>query len=210
MLILRKHRASGHQRPRARYGGHKAAGETNRPAASRKRGASRRGAGVLEFTFTFLPLLALLFVEMDVSWGIFVKSTLEYSVRAGVRRGITITGAQATAAGSDLTSMVKSTVQSNALGLLAGTDGRSKIKVHYFLPPAPESSGALVDVSGQSNGNLSLNVLQVTIEGYSTRSLFPRFYNWTRGADMARTAVGAYAADLIEPSRDLPPIGAAP
>jgi Flp pilus assembly protein TadG len=139
---------------------------------------SRRGAEVLEFTFAFLPLMLMIIVLLDASWAIFAKSTLAFAVRSGVRLGITITGTQATAAGSDLTSMVKARVQSSALGLLAGSAGLAKIKVNYLQPPAPGSTAAAVDVSGNSDGNNPLNIMQVSIQGYSLKPLIPRFFSW--------------------------------
>lgn len=165
---------------------------------------------MLEFTFALLPLVAMIFVLLDASWAIFVKSTLAYAVRTGVRQGITITGTQATAAGSNLTTMVKATVQRNALGLLPGSDGLAKIKVNYFQPPAPGSNAAAVDVSAQANGNTPLNIMQVSIQGFSLRALIPRIFSWKTPVDGAGTSIAAVAADLIEPSRDPPPIGAAP
>jgi Flp pilus assembly protein TadG len=171
---------------------------------------SRRGAEMLEFTFTFLPLMIMIIVLLDASWAIFVKSTLAFAVRSGVRVGITITGTQATAAGSNLTSMVKAAVQANALGLLAGPSGLAKIKVNYLQPPAPGSTDPAVDVSGNSDGNNPLNIMQVSILGYSLKPLIPRFFSWRTAIDNSSTPIGAVAADLIEPSRDPPPIGAAP
>jgi Flp pilus assembly protein TadG len=174
---------------------------------------SRRGAELLEFTFALLPLLMMVFVLMDAAWGIFVKSTLAYAVRTGVRVGITITGTQARAAGSDLTTMVKSVVQRNALGLLGSlpTDTRlTYVKVNYFLPPLPGSSAAIVNVSSQSDGNAQLNIMQVSIQGFSLNPLLPRIFGWKSGVDNASTAIGAIAADLIEPSRDTPLKGNAP
>jgi Flp pilus assembly protein TadG len=117
-----------------------------------------RGAELLEFTFVFLPLLAMTFVLLDIAWAVFVKATLQYAVRVGVRQGITITGTQA--GGSDLTTMVKNIVQSKSLGLLRGPTGRAKIKVHYFQPPAPGSTGPAVDVSTQSSGNTPLYIMR--------------------------------------------------
>jgi Flp pilus assembly protein TadG len=171
---------------------------------------SRRGAEVLEFTFAFLPLMLMIIVLLDASWAIFAKSTLAFAVRSGVRLGITITGTQATAAGSDLTSMVKARVQSSALGLLAGSAGLAKIKVNYLQPPAPGSTAAAVDVSGNSDGNNPLNIMQVSIQGYSLKPLIPRFFSWKTAIDNSATPISAVAADLIEPSRDPAPIGAAP
>src|ERR1039457_5523289 len=147
----------------------------------------RRGAEVLEFTFAFLPLMLMIIVLLDASWAIFVKSTLAFAVRSGVRLGITITGTQATAAGSDLTSMVKANVQSNSLGLLSGATGLAKIKVNYLQPPAPGSTSAAVDVSGHSGGNTPLNIMQVSIPGYSLKPLIPRFFSWKTAIDNSAT-----------------------
>jgi Flp pilus assembly protein TadG len=170
----------------------------------------RAGAELLEFTFTFLPFLCITFVLLDIAWGVFVKGTLDYAVRAGVRQGITITGTQATAAGSDLTTMVKSIVQQRALGILNGASGLSKIKVHYYQPPPVGSTAAATDVSTQSNGNTSPNIMQVSVEGYSLRALLPRIFSWKQAPDLSPTTIGAVAADVIEPSHDVPPIGVAP
>ena len=174
------------------------------------RSKKSKGAEQLEFTFVFLPMMAMVLVLLDAAWGIFVKSTLEYAVRAGVRYGITVTGTQASTAGSDLTAMVKAVVQRNALGLLGGDSGLAKIKVHYFQPPAPGSTAAAVDVSAQSNGNAPLNIMQVSIQGFGLRALVPRLFGLGQRPDATGTQIAAIAADLIEPSRDPPPIGAAP
>jgi Flp pilus assembly protein TadG len=174
------------------------------------RAGSRKGAETLEFTLAFLPLVAMMFLLVDSAWAIFVKSTLEYAVRQGVRYGITLTGKEATAANSNQTAMVKAAVQGNSLGLLTGATGLAKIKVNYFLPPAPGSNGAMTDVSSQTNGNAGLNIMQVSVQGYTMSSLVPRIFTWKTAADGSTIAIGAVAADLIEPGQDSPPIGAAP
>ncbi len=165
---------------------------------------------MLEFTLTFLPYIAMTFVLLDVSWAVFVKATLEYAVRAAVRQGITITGTEATAAGSTLTAMVKSIVQQKSLNILKGTTGLSYIKVHYFQPPAAGSIGPATDVSTQANGNTPPNIMQVSVEGYPLPALLPRIYSWHQAPDTSATSIGAVAADNIEPSNDVPPIGTAP
>ena len=169
-----------------------------------------RGAELLEFTLVLLPLFAMSFTLMDIAWAVFIKSTLQYSVRAAVRSGITITGTQATAAGSDLTAMVKGIVQQKSLGLLRGSAGLAKIKVHFFQPPAAGSGAAVVDVSAQPNGNTPLYIMQVSVEGFPLAALLPRIYDWKSSPDASPTIISAVAADLIEPSRDVPPIGVAP
>jgi Flp pilus assembly protein TadG len=169
-----------------------------------------RGAELIEFTLVFLPLLCMTFVLLDTEWAIFVKATLQYAVRAGVRSGITITRVQTTAASSDLTAMVKAIVQSKSLGMLRGPGGLAKIKVHYFQPPAPGSTSPAVDVSNQPSGNTPLYIMQVSVEGYPLAALLPRFYSWRGPVDKNPTVLTVKAADLIEPSRDVPPIGVAP
>ncbi len=172
-------------------------------AASRRRKRAR-GAEVLEFTLAFLPLLAITFALLDVSWAFFAKSTLQYAVRTGVRTGITITGTQATAAGAGvcLADMVKATVQRNSLGILAGSSGLSKIKVNFF-----DATG---DVTAAPNANAALHVMQVSVQGYSLRALVPRIYGWGQPVDNAATILNASSADLIEPGSDIPCIGIVP
>jgi hypothetical protein len=152
----------------------------------------------------------MILVLLNIAWAVFAKATLQYAVRSAVRNGITITGTQTTAANSDLTAMVKDLVQQRSMGLLRGASGRQKIKVHYFQPPAPGSSAPAVDVSGQSNGNTPLYIMQVSVENFALPALIPRIYNWKQPVDKSPTTINAVAADLIEPSRDVPPIGVAP
>jgi len=169
----------------------------------------QRGADLIEFTFTLLPLLAILFVLVDISWAIFAKSTLMFAVRTGVRQGITITGTQATAANQTLTQMVKATVEAKSLGLLRGTTGLSYIKVNYFAQSSSSSTG-VADVSTQSNGNAPGNIMQVSVINYPLPGLTPRIYSWLAKADNSPANLSAISADRIEPSGDVPPIGTAP
>src|SRR5260370_34837176 len=82
-----------------------------------------RGAEMLEFTFSLLPLLMMIFLLLDACWGMFVKGTLAFAAHEGVRVGITITGTQATAAGSNLTAMAKTIVQQRSRGVLSRATG---------------------------------------------------------------------------------------
>ena len=170
----------------------------------------QKGAEMLEFTLAFLPLMIMVFVLLDIAWGIFVKATLQYAVRTGVRHGITITGTEATAAGGCLTAIVKTTVQANALGILRGAGGLAKIKVNYFQPPAAGSAAAAIDVSGNTDGIVPNNIMQVSVQGYSLAALVARIFSWRTPVDAAPTIISAASADLIEPSRDVPCIGSAP
>ena len=181
--------------------------------SGRRRRASRsRGAEPLEFTLVLLPMLAMVTVLLDTSWAVYAKSTLQRAVRIGVRTGITLTASQM-ATGACLTDTVKSTVQANAMGLLHGSSGLALIKVHYFEPPAVNSTSAATDVSADADGDQSGNIMQVSVEGYSLVPLLPRIYNWKTAADNNPLVIqGVYSADLIEPASvlDRPCIGTAP
>jgi hypothetical protein len=169
----------------------------------------QKGAEMIEFTLAIVPLLMCVFVLIDACWGMFAKATLAYAVHAGVRRGVTVTGADVSAAGAgDLTTLVKNTVQANALGLLAGPTGRGYIKVKYYKPPDEKTGGSAKDVSTDSDGNNSGNIMQVSVEGFQT-GLIARIYNKGQ-VDKTKTTINAVATDLIEPTRDQPDKGTAP
>jgi len=159
-----------------------------------------------------LPMLAFVTVLVDTSWAVFTKATLQRAVRLGVRSGITLTSSQM-ATGACLTDTVKSAVQANAMGLLHGSTGLALIKVHYFQPPATNSSSAATDVSANSDGDQPGNIMQVSVQNYSLVPLLPRLFNWKTAADKNPLVIqGVYSADLIEPasSTDRPCIGTAP
>ena len=178
------------------------------------RGAPRRnlrqkGSELIEFTLCFLPLLIMVFVLLDAAWAIFSKATLSFAVRMALRTGITITGTQATAANSDLVAMTKANVQKYSLGLLRGTTGWNKIKVHFWQPPAPGTNAAPTLVDAQADANKPYNIMQVSVEGFTLSPLVPRLFSW-KDRDTSATPIAATCYDLIEPSRDVPPKGSAP
>ena len=186
--------------------------QTARKSGRRPRAFRSRGAEPLEFTLVLLPMLAMVTVLLDTSWAVYTKSTLQRAVRIGVRTGITLTASQM-ATGACLTDTVKSTVQANAMGLLHGSSGLALIKVHYFEPPAVNSTSAATDVSADADGDQSGNIMQVSVENYSLVPLLPRIYNWKTAADTNPLVIqGVYSADLIEPASvtDRPCIGTAP
>jgi hypothetical protein len=174
----------------------------------RLRAARRKGQEVVEFGFIILPLFGFIFVTLDIAWTIFAQGTLQYAVRTGVRYGVTN---QDVPGGSSLTAEIKNLVQRSSLGLLAGASGREKIKVHYYKPVLDEDlepTGELLDVSGESNGNMGGNLMVVSVEAFSLAALFPRVS--TKGVDNKPVIFSVEAADQIEPRAARPPIGSAP
>jgi Flp pilus assembly protein TadG len=160
-----------------------------------------KGAELVEFTFTFIPWLAMVFFICNTAWAVYCQATLQQAVRLAVRTGVTLTGAQT----QNLTASVKARVQANAMGMLNGSTGLAYIKVHYFDQDSPST-----DVSGTATGNKGGNVMQVSIEGYPLSPLFSRIYTLRDSVDHNPMNIFVYSADLIEPSSNPAPIGSAP
>jgi Flp pilus assembly protein TadG len=173
-----------------------------------RRAGRRRGSEMLEFTFALLPLLAMSTVLLDIAWAVYAQASVQRAVRMACRVGITLTNSPM-AHNATLTSTVKSAVQTNGFGFLNGTTGLAYIRVNYYLPPAPSSSSAATDVSTQTNGNAPGNIMQVSVQGLPVNPLLPQIFSW-KDAEYNIQHISAYAADVIEPSNDPPPIGTAP
>jgi Flp pilus assembly protein TadG len=188
---------------------------TGQKSGRRPRGFRCRGAEPIEFTLVLLPFLAMITVLLDTSWAVYTKATLQRAVRIGVRTGITVTKSQL-ATGACLTDTVKGVVQSNSMGLLgSGTSAANYalIKVHYFEPPAVNSTSAATDVSANSDGDQPGYIMQVSVQNFSLNPLLPRFFTLKSATDKNPLVIqGVYSADLIEPASvtDRPCIGTAP
>jgi Flp pilus assembly protein TadG len=167
-----------------------------------------RGSEIVEFALVLMPMLAALTVVIDIGWAVFAKSTLQRAVRVGVTAGTTLTASQITQ--GCLTAAIKSKVQQNASGILSGTAGLNSIKVRYFLPPLPDSTGPATDVSSQADGNTPGNIIQVSVENFVFQPLLPRIISLQKGSSKSPLALYAYSAGLIQPTQDRPCIGAAP
>jgi Flp pilus assembly protein TadG len=101
--------------------------------------ASERGVEVVEAGTIIVLIFGLLFLLMNLTMGIFVRSTLQNAVREGVRFAVT----ENPGSGTDqyLNDAIVSTVQQHALGLLNGTSGACDISVSYYTPSGSTASG---------------------------------------------------------------------
>jgi hypothetical protein len=176
----------------------------------RARRGRRSGVQIVEFSLCLIPMLSLVTVLMTTTWAIFAKASLQRAVREGVRSGITLTAGQMVGSAC-LTDTVKGIVQTDSFGFLSGASGLAKIKVNYYLPPAASSSGAVTDVSGNNNGDVGGNIMQVSVQSFTLTDLIPRIYG-TRPVTEADGpfVFSVYSADLIEPNTNPPCIGVAP
>lgn len=91
----------------------------------------------------------MIFAIVDFGLAVFVRSTLQHSVREGVRYAITYQTLDAQTGHDD---SIKDVVRRSAMGFLNGDDNLEKIKVRYYDPQSlgevPENDpGNLVEIS---------------------------------------------------------------
>lgn len=135
------------------------------------------------------PLFSMFFIELDVTWGVFLKATMEQACRIGARYGITNAVPDPNhpdlcSTGMSLTDCVKEHVQwaagaapgaSGPLsgGLLGGANCfNTMIAVQYY---APNNAGGLTEVTGAANANSGGNVIMVSVNNYPLTTLLPPF-----------------------------------
>src|SRR6202030_3853245 len=88
-----------------------------------------RGSETIEAALITLIMFALIFLLMDISLSLFIKSTLQEAVRDGVRFGVT---EQLLSGSSYLSDSIASVVQSSALGFIAKPG--CQVTVSYYDP----------------------------------------------------------------------------
>jgi len=153
-----------------------------KPGQSRSGRARRqRGAELVEFTLVMIPMFGILFLTIDLAWMLFARATLQYAVREGVRYAVT--GQSMSGMGQD--DSIRSVVQQNAMGILSGSSGASKITISYLDPNANLAA---------TPSNAGGNVVQVSVSGVSVFPLAPLFHG---GSALSMSAV---STDVVESS----------
>ncbi len=144
------------------------------------------GAQIVEFGLVLLPLLAFVFLIIDVAWLCFAQATLQHAVQVGVRTAVT---SYVPSGSSGQDSYVKSVVQQNAMGFLNGSTGLSEITINYFSP-----SNLSLPLSG-SGSNVGGNVIQVSVSNVPVSALGPILRT-----NAAHLQLQATASDIMESS----------
>lgn len=151
-----------------------------------RRGRTQKGVAAIEVGLTVVLLFGLLFLIMDLSMLLFVRSTLQDAVREGVRYGVT-----GTQVGGNiyLNDSIRQVVQDAALGFLNGTEGACKIGITYINP----------DTGAASTGTQG-DIIYVSVNNYNYTPLGAVL----KSADPFRISVSA--SDILEKC----PIGGCP
>ena len=126
------------------------------------RPSKESGNAMLEMGFVFVPLFAILFAISDYSMAVFMRATLQHSVREGVRYAVTYQ----TMSGLCQDGSIKQVVKTASAGFLNSTHD-SLIFVKYHTPID------LTTVVTGSGSNAPGNIVEVSIENYSHRWIAP-------------------------------------
>ncbi len=133
---------------------------------------TRRGSVLVESAFTLLPVLALMFGTIDIAFAIFVRNTMQFAVRQGVRYAVT----SQTMAGLGQDDSIRTVVKTYSMGLLNGLspggDGMKQVSVSYY----DAASLALLTGPGSNVGG---NIVVVSCTGLSWTWMVPLLRNST-------------------------------
>jgi len=120
----------------------------------------------VEGTLAMLPLMAFLLGIVDVSVAIFVKNTVQFAVRQGVRYAVT----SQTMTGQGQDASIRSIVQTYSLGLMNALsptgNGNDAITISYYDPVT------LAQVTG-TGSNSGGNIVVVSATGLSWAWMVP-------------------------------------
>lgn len=163
--------------------------QARKPAVKAKSGET--GSQVIEFGLVLLPLMAFVFLIMDVSWICFAQASLQHAVQVGVRAAVTNT---LPSTSSSMGAYVKSVVQQNAMGFLNGQGGLDEITVTYLDPTTLKAPQPSARTAGG-------NVIQVSVANVIVNSFGPIFRE-----SYGQWHLNAVASDVLEspPDNKLP------
>lgn len=148
---------------------------------------------MVEAGLAALPLLAFFLGIVDVSFAVFIKNTLLFAVRQGVRYAVT----SQTMTGMGQDDSIKTTVKNNAVGLVdalsPNQNGSNQITITYYDPVS------ITPVTGP-NSNIGGNIVVVSIQGLTWNWMFPL---WHQSNPLQ---FGVASADIMEAT----PLGGPP
>jgi Flp pilus assembly protein TadG len=129
---------------------------------------------MLEATLVILPFFAMILGIIDLSQAFFVRTTLQHSVRVGVRYAVTYQ----TKPGMCQDASIKEVIRSQAMGFLKPSDITNKVFVRYYKP----------DTLAATVNNWPGNIVEVSIENYQWSWISPLWRTVTPMTVVARAS----------------------
>lgn len=145
-----------------------------------RRSQGRRGQAMIEFALCFLLFMALIFGFSQIAMAVWMKTTLHFAVREGIR--FAITGRTLGTSGHD--DSIKQVIRNRSGGILSEEQADDLISIQYYDP-------AGVATALNAGGN----TIVLAINGYPVPMLTGTALSWV-GAPIA---VSAKAVGRQEP-----------
>lgn len=185
----------------------------------------QRGGAILEAGLIFLPMMAMFFGIVDVSFAVFIQSTLNTAAREGARFAVTFSSNyNGTSCATSQATCIAQVAQDNATGFLSGARA-SYITVNYYTAndltnPVDSCNGGTCTLNPAAAGTATLpqtlsngivvnfanqpgNIVEVAITGYPWNWLVPiRGYSGGTGIVMSAASMdvlGALAVGVTTP-----------
>jgi Flp pilus assembly protein TadG len=138
---------------------------------------------LVEFSFVLLPLLAFLFMMLDVAWIFFGWACIQEGAREGVRYAVTGSGTAETT----LDNATKLVVEQYSLGFAKSAN----ISVDYYPSTGYSSSGSPASLDGTAGATAVPNVVKVTVN--ASMGTFGPIYR-----TFAPVSLSASASDVMQ------------
>lgn len=129
------------------------------PNRAHRSALRRRGNTLVEAALVMLPFMALVLGITEYSMALFVRTTMQHSVREGVRYAVTFQ----TMPGMCHDASIKEIVRRNSMGFLKPADIASSVFIRYYRPDTLAATGT----------NAPGNVIEVSVENYQWRWIAP-------------------------------------
>jgi Flp pilus assembly protein TadG len=173
--------------------------------ATAARQSKESGSAILEASLILLPMLALFLGIVDMSFAVFIQSTLTNATREGSRFAIAYGSTYNGSACVSQANCIAQVVQANAIGLPQGL-ASSYITVNYYTAndlsnPVEVCSAGTCTVKGVlpqtlSNGKIVTyanqpgNIVEVVVAGYPWNWLIPlRGYSAGNGLSLGAASI---------------------
>lgn len=143
--------------------------------------ATRRGQAMVEFALCFLLFMAVVFGFCQIAMTIWMKSTLHFAVREGVR--FAMTGRQlAGVTGHDAS--IRQVIRARSAGLLTQAQADALVSINYFTP-------AGVDAGSGAGSNAGGNTVVLAVNSFPVPILANSALTWVAGPiEVSAKAVG--------------------
>jgi Flp pilus assembly protein TadG len=153
-------------------------------SVSSQRRRRQGGSTTVEFGMVLLPLLAILFMMIDIAWILLGWACIQEGAREGVRYAITGSGQSESA----LNTSTKAVVQKYSFGFAQA----NKIVIHYYPPNGYSSGTTPAALDGTGSATSAGNIVTVIVPAVSLKSFGPIF----RAASIVN--VSASASDVLQ------------